>query len=230
MIVTIDGPAGAGKSTIALRLAQRLGFHMLDTGAMYRALTWSARQAGIPLSDTSQLVRHGLNCPLRMKQGQLLLGSQPLGNEIRSREVTNDVHYVADNPQLRQFLVYLQRQFVDRDNYVSEGRDQGTVAFPDSPCKFFLTATAESRARRRQLQLAEQGRPAVFDEVLADQHQRDRRDESRPIGRLMKAMDAISIHTDGLSISQVVERLETIARTRLAKVPFGEATEPLRSS
>lgn len=214
MIVTIDGPAGAGKSTIAGRLAQRLGFHMLDTGAMYRALTWSARENGVSLADSKALVQHCLNCELEMHDGNLSLNQQPLGTEIRTAAVTNDVHYVADNPQLRQFLVYLQRQFVSLDNFVSEGRDQGTVAFPDSPCKFFLTATPESRAKRRQLQMESNGMAAVYDEVLADQLERDRRDENRPVGRLMKAIDAISIQTDGLSIEEVVQRLCEIVQRR----------------
>lgn len=214
MILTIDGPAGAGKSTIAGRLAQRLGFHMLDTGAMYRAITWSAQQAGINLAHETELVAHGLNCQLGMQQGQLTLSGKTLGTEIRTAAVTRDVHYVADNVQLRQFLVFLQRQFAHEDHFVSEGRDQGTVAFPHAFCKFFLTAKPESRARRRYLQMQEQGLPAVFDEVLADQLERDRRDENRPVGKLMKAADAISIQTDDLSIEQIVEHLAQIAQVR----------------
>lgn len=214
MIITIDGPAGAGKSTIATLLAKQLGFHMLDTGAMYRAITYSAQQSAIQLASAADLVRHALNCQLEIFEGRLHLQGRPLGSEIRTPEVTNDVHFVADNVQIRQFLVFLQRQFVAQDNFVSEGRDQGTIVFPNSFCKFFLTASPESRARRRQIQLETQGRPAVFDEVLADQIERDYRDENRSVGRLMKAIDAMTIDTDHLTVEQVVERLVEISQVR----------------
>jgi cytidylate kinase/pantoate ligase/cytidylate kinase len=216
MIVTIDGPAGAGKSTIAKDLARRLGFQFLDTGAMYRALTWRAQQAGVDLKQTAELETFSLACPLEMRGGALWAAGSVLGPEIRTTEVARDVHYVADNPRIRRYLVNLQRRWVCDQDFVSEGRDQGTVAFPNAFCKFFLTATPETRARRRQRQLAEQGQTVPYEEILAAQVDRDRRDQSRPAGRLMKALDAITIATDDWSIDQVVERLLQIAVLRRA--------------
>ncbi len=214
MIVTIDGPAGAGKSTIAILLAKRLGFHVLDTGAMYRALTYHAQQAEVNLSDANALVDCGLECKLQIKNGALHLNGKVLGQEIRTPKVSNDIHYVADNVQIRQFLVFLQRQFVDSDNFVSEGRDQGTIVFPNAICKFFLTASVENRARRRQVQMESQGQPTVYDEVLADQLERDRRDQCRSVGRLLKALDAMAIETDDMTLEVVVEHLSQIVLTR----------------
>lgn len=221
MIVTIDGPAGAGKSTIAKRLAVELDFQFLDTGAMYRVLTWDARQSGLDLSLSAELAAHCLVRPLQMLGGQLYLAGKPVGAEIRTPEVARDIHFVADHPLIRAHLVSLQRRWVDDQNFVSEGRDQGTIAFPQAFCKFFLTATPETRARRRQAQLQEQGIESVFEEILAAQLERDRRDQSRTTGRLLKAVDAITIETDRLTIEQVVARLKQITQTRRAALHRG---------
>lgn len=221
MIVTIDGPAGAGKSTIAKRLAVELDFQFLDTGAMYRVLTWDAQQAGLNMSSGEALAAHCLVRPMQMQGGQLYLSGKPVGPEIRTPEVARDIHFVADHPHIRQHLVSLQRRWVDDQNFVSEGRDQGTIAFPQAFCKFFLTATPETRARRRQAQLQEQGIESVFEEILAAQLERDRRDQSRTTGRLLKALDAITIETDNLTIAEVVARLKQIAQTRCASIQRG---------
>ncbi|MBL8853018.1 MAG: (d)CMP kinase [Planctomycetaceae bacterium] len=216
MIVTIDGPAGAGKSTIAKRLAEELDFQFLDTGAMYRALTWHAQKSGVRLTAANELATHCLAVPLQIRSGTLWVEQVPMGAEIRTPEVSRDIHYVADNVQIRRHLVDLQRQWVCDANFVSEGRDQGTVAFPSAECKFFLTATPETRARRRQRQLQQQNLPSVYEEILAAQLDRDRRDQSRPEGRLLKAADAITIQTDEMSISEVVAQLANIVQVRLS--------------
>lgn len=214
MIVTIDGPAGAGKSTIAKRLADELDFEFLDTGAMYRALTWHAQKSGVRLANAQELEAHCLAVSLQIRSGTLWMEQAPVGPEIRTPEVSRDIHFVADNVEIRRYLVELQRQWVCDANFVSEGRDQGTVAFPTAECKFFLTAAPETRARRRLCQLQQQNLPSVYEEILAAQLDRDRRDQSRPQGRLLKASDAITIQTDALSIAEVVAQLAKIVGVR----------------
>ncbi|MBL8889539.1 MAG: (d)CMP kinase [Planctomycetaceae bacterium] len=226
MIVTIDGPAGAGKSTIAKLLAQRLGFQFLDTGAMYRALTLHAQKSGIELSNATNLATHCVAVPMRIEAEVLFVDHQSVGSDIRTPSVSRDVHYVADNVQIRRHLVELQRRWVCDANFVSEGRDQGTVAFPRAQCKFFLTATPETRATRRLRQLQNQNQPGMYEEILAAQLDRDRRDQTRPEGRLLKAADAITIQTDELSIPEVVERLSRIVETRLARTTQNSLAVP----
>ncbi|MGE0757676.1 MAG: (d)CMP kinase [Pirellulaceae bacterium] len=214
MIITLDGPAGAGKSSTARALAERLGYRFLDTGAMYRALTLAALRQQIPWSDKPRLAALAREVRLELKDGRVELNGEDVSQAIRTSEVTSAVHHVADNPAVREELVRLQRCVASGRHIVCEGRDQGTVAFPDAECKIFLTATPEERARRRQRELAARGETVDFAMLLAQQNERDERDATRPVGKLVRAPDAVELVTDGLTQPQVVDCLERIVRQR----------------
>jgi cytidylate kinase/pantoate ligase/cytidylate kinase len=215
MIVTIDGPAGAGKSTVAKRLAERLGFQFLDTGAMYRAVAWAAQQQGLRWDQPDEIANLARRIRLEVDADRVTVDGRDVTAELRTSRVTAVTRYAADNPGVRAHLVALQRQLAQGKNVVTEGRDQGTVVFPHARCKFFLTASPEERARRRMQDLARRGETASFEEVLAQQIERDRGDSERAVGPLTPARDAIHVVTDGLTIEQVVDRLETFVRQRM---------------
>jgi len=215
MIVTIDGPAGAGKSSAARALAQRLQFRFLDTGAMYRAVTLAASRRGLDWSDAAALAQLARQLNIEIQGNRTLLDGADVSEEIRARAITSLTHYAADNPAVRVQMVELQRRAAGRDNIVTEGRDQGTVVFPAAECKIFLTASAEERARRRLRDLEVRGEKLELQEVLAEQDQRDRRDAARDVGPLVAARDAIVFETDGLSAAEVVDRLEALVRSRM---------------
>ncbi len=213
MIVTIDGPAGAGKSTVAKLLAARLGFDYLDTGAMYRAVALAALRAGIDLNDPKQLPDLARKLDIRFQEGRLFLDGEDVTELLRRPEVTRTSRFVADNDDVRAHLITLQRQYAMGRNVVTEGRDQGSLVFPQAEVKFYLTATAEERARRRLREYQATGQPAPsYEQVLEELLSRDCRDASRPWGRLVKPPGAIEIPTDGLDIPTVVDRLEAIVR------------------
>ena len=214
MIVTIDGPAGAGKTSAARELARRLGFAFLDTGAMYRAVTLAALRRGVDPANAEALAELARRLRIELDGTRVLVDGEDVSHAIRTAEITRLTRYAADNPEVRAHLVALQRQAAAQGNFVTEGRDQGTVAFPHAECKIFLTASPEERARRRQRDLAARGEHCSFEEVLADQNQRDQRDASRPVGPLRQAADAIVVVTDGLSPEEVVEQLERLVRER----------------
>jgi CMP/dCMP kinase len=207
MIVTIDGPAGAGKSSAARSLAQRLGFHFLDTGAMYRAVTLAAHERGIDLRDSNELERLAASLRIELTDSAVLLEGRDVTRAIRTFHVTTDTRYAADHPGIRAKLVQLQRAAAAGKNVVTEGRDQGTVVFPHAECKIFLTASEEVRAHRRYDDLRTRGEQVTYDEVLEKQRYRDELDRTRPVGALIKAKGAIELNTDGMSHDQVVERL-----------------------
>ena len=215
MIVTIDGPAGAGKSSAARGLARRLGFRFLDTGAMYRAVTLAARERGLDLADPEQLNSLVLSIRVELAGDRVMLEDRDVTEAIRKFEIATSTHYAADNPVVRAQLVIWQREAAADANVVTEGRDQGTVVFPHAECKIFLTADEQERARRRHLDLATRGEDIPFDEVLTNQQLRDLRDASRSVGALVKAEDAIEVSTDGLTPDEVVAELERIVRSRL---------------
>jgi cytidylate kinase len=214
MIVAIDGPAGAGKSSVSKRLAHRLGFQFLDTGAMYRAITYAALRRGLGLNDAAAIADLAEHISLIMHDERVLLDGFDVTALIRTSEVASQVFLAADNRRVRERLVQLQREFANGNDTVTEGRDQGTVAFPHAECKIFLTASAEERAQRRFAELQTRGEEITYGEVLQQLNDRDRRDTQREYGALRRADDAIDVCTDGLTTDEVISRLESIVLKR----------------
>jgi len=211
VIVTIDGPAGVGKSSIARQVAAELGYAFLDTGAMYRAITLGAMRRGILLNNVQELFQYARVAKLNWNDDRIDLDDEDVSREIRTPEVTANIRYVADPPEIRDCLTMQQRRIAEGRDLVTEGRDQGTEVFPDAECKVFLTASPEERARRRQQQLLAEGKQVTFEEILAAQNQRDLEDRMRPVGRLRAAIDAVVIHTDDMDSEQVKQSvLDTV--------------------
>src|SRR5205807_359871 len=207
-IITIDGPAGSGKSSAAKELARRLGFEFLDTGAMYRAVTLAALRGGVDVSDPQAVQRLLDELRLDMSPGRVLLNGEDVSQKIRAGTVTAASGAVADSPVVRRRLVEWQRQIAAGRNMVCEGRDQGTVVFPQAERKFFLVAQPEERARRRQRDMAARGETIAWDEVLNAQELRDARDRDRDLAPMIPASDAIILDSTQLTMDQVVERME----------------------
>ena len=212
LVITIDGPAASGKSTVAQLLAQKLGATFLDTGAMYRAVTLAAMRRKIDLTDEAavEALFDSVKFSFVAKNARMIVHIDLLDvtEDIRRPDVTANVHYVASSPRVRKRLVEMQRAFANaHEKIVTEGRDQGTVAFPNADSKFFLTADETERARRRQSELAAKGTASDTADTLKAIARRDKSDQSRTVGPLKPAADAITIDTTRLSIEQVVEKL-----------------------
>ena len=216
MVVTIDGPAGAGKSSVARKLAEQLGFAFLDTGAMYRAITVTAMRREIDLSNSGEVEHLACSLEIQLLPERICVDGDDVTAEIRSGEVTRNIHYVADLPSVRGHLNAAQRKFADGKNIVTEGRDQGTEVFPDAECKIFLTASPEERARRRQQQLERNGHQVELEQILAEQDKRDQQDADREMGRLHPAVDATTVSTDGMHEQAVISKLEEIVRLSMS--------------
>jgi cytidylate kinase len=217
MIITIDGPAGAGKSSAARTLAQRLGFEFLDTGAMYRAVALAALRAGIDLRDEPALA--ALVALLRLEMppgGRVLLEGDDVTEAIRTSAVTAATGAVADSPAVRRRLAQMQRAIAQGRNMVCEGRDQGTIVFPDAACKFFLFADPLERARRRQREMQMRGEPMELEQLLRQQEVRDQRDAARDLAPMKPAEDAVLLDSTHLTAEQVVQAMETHVRSRTA--------------
>lgn len=214
MIITLDGPAGAGKSTLARLLATRLQFDFLDTGAMYRAVALAAlRSPPFPPVDENlfNILKH---LSVQLNGSQVFLNGEDVTEEIRSKEATEASGVVAAIPMVRQKLVDLQRLVAQNKNMVCEGRDQGTVVFPQAACKFFLTANPEVRARRRFEELAPKGLDISLEDITVSMRTRDERDSTRAVGPLAPASDAIILDTSNLSTTQVLDKLLEVVKTR----------------
>ncbi|MDI3279856.1 MAG: (d)CMP kinase [Bacillota bacterium] len=224
LTVAIDGPAGAGKSTVARSVAQKLGYLYLDTGAMYRAITLKALQQNVPLDDEGALTRLACETVLEWQAPQagipggpkLYMDGVDVSEAIRHPRVTKAVSLVARVPGVRQRLIQLQRRFAEQGGVVVDGRDIGTVVLPHAECKFYLTASLEERARRRQRELAQQGMPAEMEEVKSALAWRDTIDSGREISPLRPAEDAVIIDTTGRSVEEVVEQIYSLCKEKEA--------------
>ncbi|MDE0816862.1 MAG: (d)CMP kinase [Pirellulaceae bacterium] len=214
MIVTIDGPAGAGKSTVARMVADQLGYMFLDTGAMYRCVALLAQKNEIAWENQDAIGELGRTLAYVAEQDKVFIAGEDVTQTIRSPEVTAAVHRAADNVQVREALVNLQRQLASDNNVVTEGRDQGTLAFPDAECKIYLSASPTERAQRRVDQLNANGGSVTLAEILEQQTVRDEQDEARELGGLQAADDALFVVTDGMNIMEVVEHIERLVRIR----------------
>jgi CMP/dCMP kinase len=217
-VVTIDGPAGAGKSTTARQLAARLQYAFLDTGAIYRTVALSARRQGVDWSDGVALAALAASLDLHFEgsgpQSRVVVGGQDITGDIRTPEISDGASRVSAFPEVRAALLSLQRSIGARGRIVAEGRDTGTVVFPTAAAKFFLTAPVQVRADRRTRELQAAGQPVDPAEVLREMDLRDARDRTRAVSPLRKADDAVEIDTAGLSADEVVDRMEAVVRSR----------------
>jgi cytidylate kinase len=209
MVIAIDGPAGAGKSTVARALAAKLDFTYLDSGAMYRCVALAALRRGVDSDDAGAVTALAGSIVISLEGERVELDGEDVSAAIREPEVTEASSRVSVHPGVREAMVARQRELIASGRYVAEGRDIGTVVSPDSPLKVFLTASPEERARRRAAQLGEDP-----ETVLAAQRERDRRDETREHSALRAASDAVEIDTTGLGEDEVVSRIAALAAER----------------
>jgi cytidylate kinase len=211
LVITVDGPAAAGKSTVARALARRLGFRYLDTGAMYRAVTWKALREDVDLEDPRALARVAEEAEIELlpaKDGvRVRVDGRDVSREIRSSEVTENIHYLADEPLVRRELIEQQRDFAREHSVVAEGRDQGTVVFPNADVKFYLDASIEERARRRMEDLEGGGEDVPLEEVRRQIRERDQQDRSRPVGGLRRSEDMVRLDSTDMDVDEVVEQM-----------------------
>lgn len=212
-VITIDGPSGSGKGTVAGLLARQLGWNLLDSGALYRLLAFSARSHGVDLTNEEALVRLATYLDVQFLaaeagQGQrIVLEGEDVSDSIRNEQIGAGASQVAALPAVREALLQRQRAFRETPGLVADGRDMGTVVFPDAPLKVFLTASAEERARRRYNQLKAKGDDVSLASLLDEIRARDERDTQRAVAPLRPASDAIQLDSTELSIEQVLERI-----------------------
>ncbi len=221
-ILAIDGPAGAGKSTVTRKVAQKLNLLFLDTGAMYRAVTWLVLEMGIDIYDEPAVAELVHQCQIELKPQKdhldIYINGHNVTAEIRSPQVTAHVSAIAAQPAVRQHLVEQQQAYGRTGGVVAEGRDIGTYVFPDAELKIFLTASVQERSQRRQLELQQQGQTEIhLEQIEQEIAERDRKDSTRSIAPLRKAADAIEIQTDGLTIEQVTQEIIRLYDQKISK-------------
>ena len=212
IIITIDGPAGAGKTTVAKEVAKRLGFLYLDTGAMYRAMTLKALDEGITVKEEEKLVQMVNETILIAKKDEkkgmrIWMDGKEVTDEIRTEEVTNNIWWVCKVKEVRDKARRMQREIGSDGRIVVEGRDIGTVVFPDAPYKFYLDASIDERAKRRWLEQKNKGMESNVEKIKQDIDKRDKSDMERELAPLKKADDAIHVDTTGLTIEKVIEKI-----------------------
>ena len=216
--IAIDGPAGAGKSTIAKRVAQALSYIYVDTGAMYRAMALYLHRNGIDAGDTEKIAAActGADISIEYRDGEqvVLLGGENVNPYLRTQEVSAMASRSSAVPQVRTRLVELQQELAAAQNVVMDGRDIGTVVLPDAQVKIYLTASVEVRARRRFLELQEKGEPAVLEEIAAEIAERDHRDMTREVSPLRQAEDAVLVDTSDMTIDEVTQRIMEIIEAK----------------
>ena len=209
-IITVDGPSGAGKGTLCHALAEKLGFDFLDSGAIYRITALAAVKSGTALDDEDSLAEIGRNLDVKFipKDGEVnvILNGENVGDQIRTAEAGQNASKVAVFPKVRAALLQRQRDFSSDRGLIADGRDMGTVVFPEAQVKLFLDASAEERTKRRVKQLQEKGFNANFDEILAEIKERDYRDRNRAVAPLVPAKDALLLDSTDLSINEVIEQ------------------------
>ena len=223
MIIAIDGPSGAGKSTVSKEVASQLGFSCLDTGAMFRAIAWKALECGIDLSDAQAVgkIAREYQIDFQCMEGEVLpsvvtIGGTDVSREIRTSRIDRSVSAVSAHVPVRSAMLEQQRRIGNAGNYVMDGRDIGTVVFPDAELKIFLTASAHERAIRRLAQNRERGVGSLdFDEVLADIERRDELDSSRDTAPLRAADDAVQLDSTSQTIAQIVDSICDLAKKRM---------------
>ena len=212
LVITLDGPAGAGKSSVAKSLAGRLGITYLDTGAMYRAMTLKALRLKMDLSDEEALTTLARNTKIAFKEmpdGSLniTLDGEDVSVAIRAPEVTNSTHYIAKAPGVRTLMVAWQRAIGESRSIVTDGRDQGTVVFKDAKYKFYVDADVEERVQRRYKELVAAGKLVDLDQLRTDMLERDQKDCTRAVGPLKKALEAITVDSTGLTVDGTVDKI-----------------------
>ena len=220
-IVAIDGPAGAGKSSVSRAVASRLGFAFLDTGAMYRAATWWAMHCGVDLDDAEALAASTLSMPLKLRGEEtslrVFVDDQDITEAIRLPEVTERIRKLDAIPAVREPLVQRQRKFAMMQPTVAEGRDMGTVVFPDAKCKIFMDASLEIRVQRRAQEMIKKGQHPDLDRLREAIHRRDESDRSRAVAPLRKAEDAHMLDTTSMSINEVVDTIVSLTKKAFAE-------------
>ena len=205
LVIAVDGPAGAGKSTIAKLIAEKLNINYIDTGAMYRAITYKCLQNNIDINNEKEVINIAKNCEIDFKDNNIYLNGEILTDEIRTMEVSNNVSNVAKIKEVRYLMVDVQRNIGKVSSVILDGRDIGSYVFPNADYKFFLIATPEERGNRRYKELVNKGYDVNLEEIIKDIIKRDEIDSNREFAPLVKAEDAIEIDTTGKSINAVVQ-------------------------